>query len=55
MNKEELKDAIDEALELSNGHIIDFKSLSYIILKTLELREQGLTSDSFIETTKRLI
>ena len=40
---------LNQATEDTNESLITFKSLAFIILKTLELKEKGLTSEDFME------
>jgi hypothetical protein len=48
-NKKELMKELNQATEDTNESLITFKSLAFIILKTLELKEKGLTSEDFME------
>lgn len=46
-SKESLKDLLKETKEVTDGKNIDSDTVIYLILKALELRSRGLTSQHF--------
>lgn len=50
IEESKIPEEIKKINQMLNGRMINFGTVCYMILKTLELRELGLTSKEFEET-----